>query len=260
MQRRETWIWGRESKKIVAYLERVAPVPTALQMHPEWSAKERALYERLRSLFQEKQTSLIRRREVKEKLLLKPAQLDAMDFTPVWNGRWRASVGHWYCRVRDALEAGVQEWKTVEAFDAAVRKSLPPTAAEIRAKLEKKKMSLKRKIDAAFTKAGKVPLQDVDAYSDLPHATLQVRSPIRDRRRVLAKKADKCEERFGDRRLAYDSAGDTSDSCRFDTYEENVVDAYLQGHKNLVYKNMTDIASYLADPSNNVQAIDDDSD
>eukprot|EP00635_Sarcinochrysidales_sp_CCMP3193_P003168 CAMPEP_0118915490 /NCGR_PEP_ID=MMETSP1166-20130328/15642_1 /TAXON_ID=1104430 /ORGANISM="Chrysoreinhardia sp, Strain CCMP3193" /LENGTH=280 /DNA_ID=CAMNT_0006855189 /DNA_START=17 /DNA_END=859 /DNA_ORIENTATION=+ len=236
-------------REVVALLEKVAPIPTALELHPEWSTEQKALYEHLRGHFDAKQTGLVRRRDVKEKLLFKASQLDAMPFEAVWHGRWRASVGHWLCYVREALEAGVQEWKSLDAFQAAKKKKEPPTLAEIRDKLAKKKSSLKRKIDAAFKTHNKTPLDDVDAYSDLPHATLRVRQPITDRRRVLWKKANRCEQKYGDRRLAYESAGDTSESCYVDTFEQNVVDAYLQGHKNLVYKTMDGIASYLADPS-----------
>ena len=247
-RRRGVDLRGKKLKdEIVEVLEREAPIPTALELHPEWTDQEKALYEELRKLFKSDQTAIVTRREVQQKLLLKTKQLDDMPFKAQWGGRWRLSVGYWTCHVREALEAGVREWQSAEAFAAAKRKKHPPPE-DVEAKRERKKTSLKRKIDTAFKKAGKEPLADLDAYSDLSHATLEVKQRIKNRRRVLQKKADRCEERYGDRRLAYESAGDTDESCYFDNFEQNVVDAYIQGHKNLCFNNMTAIANYLAQP------------
>ena len=194
------------------------------------------------------ETDRVQRRTVKEKLYLTPGELDAMNFRAVWRGQWRKSVGYWTCSVDDAVAAGMRKWTTLANFRAEQQRRAPPTPEEVQAKIDKKKESLKRKIDSAFRKAGKQPLGDIDAYSDLNHATIEVKHYIRDRRRVLEKKADRCEERYGDRRLAYDSAGDTSDSCYYDYDEQNVVDAYLHGHRNLQYTSMDKIADYLANP------------
>mmetsp|Transcript_21420 Transcript_21420/g.32862 ORF Transcript_21420/g.32862 Transcript_21420/m.32862 type:complete len:240 (-) Transcript_21420:270-989(-) len=237
-------------------------MPTALESHPEWNDEQKELYHYIKTnLFPESEDKRLCRRIVQARLLLKKARLDSMNFETQWNGRWPRSIGYSLIHIHEAIAAGVDEWKTLEAFLKEKKKKDPPSEE----KKEKRSNSLKRKIDKAFRENGKEPLDDIDAYEKLPQATVRLRKMIRSRKTIMKRKADRYEREGLPRRYAYDSAGDTDLEDMTYSYKRNIVSDYLKGIKTGAKCTMNDIANHLAKttdgppPSSSDDSDDDDS-